>query len=293
MDDCQFTDDLIALRDFAFVTWKKDSPHVFNMHALVQFATRCSLEPDRAGLGPDSAGLEPDSAELDRVHALSIRKLYLAFPNVKFDQWAECRSFYPHVTAGMNRPPKDDETLEKWTSILASAALLDFNMGRAQEGTILNNKALKMREQLFGLDDRRTLESLDLAAKLLSLEGRWSEAERILEQVVQNYRDTLGTKYRDTITCMTELAAMYLRRRKFDQAERLLMEVGPLCRKKEDLCEVCDCLSGVYAATGRQKEGLELLQQRNYQRCGTACDFKSHEQSRCRTLRSRSGSRSS
>jgi tetratricopeptide (TPR) repeat protein len=247
MDVSQFTQDLVTLRDFTFVTWKKENPDIFHMHALVQFATRQDLEAD--------------SSEHARIHALSIRKLYTAFPFVKFDHWNACRSFYPHVVAGMNRPPKDDETLEKWISVMSKAAILDYNMGRAKEGTMINNKALKTSQQLFGLDDQRTLHTCDTAAGLLILEGRWSEAEMIFEQQLDISRETLGMNRKGTIIRMIGLAGIYIRRHKWDLAEKLLMETGPLCKTKEHRCEVGDCLSQVYAATVRPKEGLEILGQ--------------------------------
>jgi hypothetical protein len=56
----------------------------------------------------------------------------------------------------MNRPPKDDGTVEKWISTLSKVVELDYNMGRAKEGTTINIKALKTNQQLFGLDDQRT-----------------------------------------------------------------------------------------------------------------------------------------
>jgi tetratricopeptide (TPR) repeat protein len=75
------------------------------------------------------------------------------------------------------------------------------------------------------------------------------------------YQEMLDTTRKDIIVPMIGLAGMHMCRHKWDQAEKLLMEAGPLCITKEHLCEVGDCLSGVYAATERKKEGLETLKQ--------------------------------
>ena len=133
--------------------------------------------------------------------------------------------------------------------------------GQTKEAVSLLEHVVRVKETTLAETHPDRVASQHELARAYQANGQTEEGMALLEHVLKLYRDTLGTKRKDTITCMIELVGIYMRHHKWDQAERLLMEAGPLCRTKEHLCEVGDCLYGVFAATGRQKEGLEELKQ--------------------------------
>lgn len=211
MDESRFDEDVTALQDFAFVSWKQSQNDVFNKHALVQFATRRQLSEE----------------EVERSQVLAVRKLHAKFPHVDFEHFEECLSFYPHAVAGLNRPPKDDESLEKWAYVLERAIGYDYHLGRTVQGMVLNEKILNTRWQLFGPVHKLTIRSRSMSASLLRDQGKWDEARNICEEILQDCRNELGLNRSDTIAAMLDLAAVYTEQEKYDQAEKLFMEAGP------------------------------------------------------------------
>ncbi|KAH7108877.1 P-loop containing nucleoside triphosphate hydrolase protein, partial [Dendryphion nanum] len=91
----EFEDDVLALRNFCFVSVDIDGTS-FEMHALVQLATRKWLEAN---------------GTLERWKQQFVDNLCAAFPTGKYENWARCQALFPHAKAAAGQKPEGKESL--------------------------------------------------------------------------------------------------------------------------------------------------------------------------------------
>ena len=83
-----FEDDLLFLRDFAFVSIREDGLS-FDMHRLVQLATRKWVERHQ---------------ELERWQGMAVEVVANAFPNGNYENWEICDALLPHAQKVLLNP---------------------------------------------------------------------------------------------------------------------------------------------------------------------------------------------
>jgi hypothetical protein len=84
VSDDQFEDDIAALRNFCFISVDTAGAS-FEMHALVQLATRMWLEAN---------------SKLERWKEQFVGNLCAAFPTGEYENWAACQALYAHACKG-------------------------------------------------------------------------------------------------------------------------------------------------------------------------------------------------
>lgn len=104
--DIEFEDNISTLIDYSLVGTNLER-NLFNMHALVQLATR---EWTRA------------SADMEKWKEEGIRIMARTFPTGLYENWATCRALYPHAKAVLVYRPKDRISILQWAEILLNAA---------------------------------------------------------------------------------------------------------------------------------------------------------------------------
>ncbi|KAF1941182.1 hypothetical protein EJ02DRAFT_348387, partial [Clathrospora elynae] len=159
--DDQFEDDIVALRNFCFVT-VNTSGTSFEMHALVQLATRIWLEAN---------------SNLEQWKKQFVSNLRAAFPTGEYENWAACQALYAHAKAAIGQQPKDESAIAEWATVLYHAAWFAERRGNIADAEMLATKAMKARKKVLGQEHEDTLWSVAMVALAYKLGGRWDAAE--------------------------------------------------------------------------------------------------------------------
>ena len=191
-EDDRFEEDVRILRDFSFISSETD--WTFEMHALVQLATRKWLEAH---------------GELEKWKQHSIKTLSSEFPTEEHKDWASCRALLPHMKLAVTKRPKGDGSLRAWALPLYNAAWYVWSQGNITEAVDLSEKAMKVRGELLGQEHEETLDSISMAGLAYKLGGRWKEAEKLEVQVMEIRKTVLGEEHPSTLTSIGNLASIY------------------------------------------------------------------------------------
>lgn len=250
IDDDEFEEDIQKLRSFSLISTTSD-PATFEMHRLVQLATRNWLE---------------SHGQFNEWRKLFIRNLSIEFPAEHFEHedWSKCQLLYPHVQLTMTQYPEMDDCLDN-LSILqlhaGSFAVLRKNMTDAQSLLIA---ACESHRKLFGSVHPRTLCSAVQLGAFYFFSENLLAAEKLLAPIVDVHRRLSGDEHPATSLCMGILGSLYLAQNRWQDAEALYQQVATIQRRLLD-CGHFTTLSGaanlskVYRAQGRLQDAEELL----------------------------------
>ncbi|CAN9191670.1 unnamed protein product [Alternaria alternata] len=243
----RFRDDVAVLRDFCFVS-VDTSGTSFEMHALVQLATRKWLE---------------DNSKLERWKEQFIGNLCAAFPTGEYENWAACQALYAHAKAALGQPPRDESSIVEWATILYRAAWYAERMGNIADAEMLATKAMKARKKVLGQEHEDTLWSVAMVGLAYKLGGRWDEAEKLEVQVMETRKTKLGADHPYTLTSMANLASTYRNQGRWDDAEKLEVQVMETSKTKlgadypNTLTSMAN-LAGTYRNQGRWDDAEKL-----------------------------------
>ena len=197
-----FEDDLNLLRSYSIVGTNPEGL-VFEMHRLVQFATRVWLR---------SFGGE------DRWRVKYLATLSKKFPTGEFGNWSQCRLLLPHVESVVNEEPVDNEEAKWWAQILYNAAWYTWNQGLYIQAEEMIRGSISARRRILGREHRGTLDSVSFLASVLQYQGKYEEAEQMNRRALEGREKALGKEHPDTLTSAYCLAYLYHQQRRYDAA---------------------------------------------------------------------------
>ncbi|KAF2802858.1 uncharacterized protein BDZ99DRAFT_503579 [Mytilinidion resinicola] len=174
--DDGFEEDIFTLRNYSFIALTTDA--TFNMHRLVQLATRKWLE----GQG-----------QLEMWKQQYIDNLCTAFPTGEHENWAQCQALFPHAKSALSQPPKSEESLKQWALLLYNAAWYAWQKGSLSDAEKLSMRSMKARIKVLGKEHKDTLSSMAMVGLAADLAGQWKEAEELFVQVIETSSRVLGT----------------------------------------------------------------------------------------------------
>jgi hypothetical protein len=212
----EFDDDVLALRSYSFISINADGT-TFEMHGLVQLATRKWLEANR---------------QLERWMQHYLKILCAEFPTGVYENWAKCQELFPHAESAAAQQPQTQESLKDWASILYKAAWYALMMGNGVEAEKMSVATMKVRKRILGGEDEDTLDSIAMVGLAYKLRGRWDAAEELEVQVMETRKKKLGADHPDTLTSMSNLASTYVNQGRWDAAEELEVQVMETSKKK-------------------------------------------------------------
>lgn len=136
-----------------------------------------------------------------------------------------------------------------------------WRKGNARQAETHFNKALTMREELFGQKGRYYGGSLGNCALILYADGRLLESEEMQKRSLQIKEDALGREHPDLICTLSNLAMLNQRLRRLEEAESLLKRSMEICQTAygaDSLAGslVANNLGGVYLEQGKYKDAL-------------------------------------
>jgi hypothetical protein len=186
----EFEDDLLVLRNYAFISVSKMLSG-FEMHALVQLAMRKWLEAK-------------GDLKIWRRHYFKI--LSNEFPTGEYENWARCQELFPHAQSAAAQKPEEQESLTDWASVLYNAAWYAWRMGKGMDAENMAVHTMKVRKRILGNEHNDTLSSMAMVALTYNMNGRLDDAEKLGLQVMETIKTKLGVDHPDTLMSMNNLA---------------------------------------------------------------------------------------
>ena len=245
--DDGFEDDVQTLRDYSFLSVSTDG--TFEMHALVQLATRKWLEAN---------------GKLEHWKQCYIKNLSAAFPTGEHENWTFCQAFFPHAKAAVIQRPSGDESLREWALLLNNGAWYAWRKGSIAEAVNLSEIAMKVRKKMLGQEHEETLSSIGMVGLAYSLGGGWKEAEELQVQVIEITKRVLGEEHPDTLSSIANLASIYWDQGRWKEAEELQVQVmetrksilGP---EHPDTLTSMHNLAHTWKSQSRNEEAISLM----------------------------------
>ena len=208
-EEQEFDEDLATLSSYCLITTDIEG-NTFEMHRLVQFATRRWLEVYN---------------ELDSWRQKFLIALSAEYPTGDFEQWSKCEVLFPHAEAAAMNEPGDEESLRHWSQVLNNAADYAWARGRYEVGASMARKAMNVGERVVGREHSQTLRSIHILALLLEKQGKYKAAEEMNRQAMDRREKVLGKKHPDTLASMSNLALVLQYQGKCKAAEKINKQV--------------------------------------------------------------------
>ncbi|KAI0968709.1 P-loop containing nucleoside triphosphate hydrolase protein [Xylaria arbuscula] len=246
-DNDIFEKDIEMLKDYCLVQTNEQGD-VFEMHGLVQLATRKWLDAD---------------GESEKFKGQFISRMAKAFPSGNFETWNACQKLFPHAEKAVNYCPKEEELQKEWALLLYRSSQYAREQGRYTTSEAMAKVSQDMRRMVLGPEHPDTLISMNNLASAYWNQGRWKEAELLNVQVLETQKTVLGPKHPNTLINMNNLASTYWNQGRWKEAELLEVQVletqkivlGP---EHPDTLNSMSNLASTYWNQGRWKEA-ELL----------------------------------
>ncbi|KAF2242295.1 TPR-like protein [Trematosphaeria pertusa] len=242
-----FEADVLTLRDYSFISVNADGA-TFEMPSQVQLATRKWLEVH---------------GQLENWKRQFVRNLCEAFPTGEYENWARCQTLFPHAKSAAEQPPKGDDALADWATILHRAAWYAWRMGNGIDAEKMSVQAMNARRKTFGREHQDTLSSMAMVGLAYKLIGRWDAAEALEVEVMEISKTQLGADHPDALTSIANLASTYRNQGRWDAAEALEVEVIEARKAKlgahhPDMLTIMANLASTYREQGRWEAAEEL-----------------------------------
>ncbi|KAI2930358.1 hypothetical protein CBS147321_10546 [Aspergillus niger] len=240
--------DILKLQRYSLISVNIDQGS-FNMHSLVQLATRRWLEVN---------------GELEKWKQQYIQNLYVAFPIASHENWAQCQLLFPHARSAIDQRPQERDSLLEWAAVMYEAALFDWQKGNGADGEKLATKAMETYKAHLGQEHKKTVRSIAMLGLIYSLRGRWKEAEELEVQVMELRKRLLGPEHPHTLISMGNLAGTYANQGRLKEAEELEVEVTELYKRllgpehPHTLTSMND-LAFTWKSQGKFKNSLALM----------------------------------
>lgn len=242
-DRTDFTTALGTLKSYRFITADKEDTS-FEMHALVQLATRLWIE---------------DENETEKYSALALKSVSKIFPAGDFEDRLLCEKLLLHAKAVLeDKQTKHEDQLNKAT-LLHNAAWYAADQGSFRDAEKWLEEAVKIRQEHLGVGESATLYSMNNLAMAYSDMGNPKDAVKLQERVVE----LMNTKERgennpDSLEAMSQLANMYLALGMWSQAESLgkrVVENSEAAEEEEeeDVLRRKISLAEIYKDTGKHE----------------------------------------
>ncbi|KAI9655758.1 MAG: hypothetical protein M1821_005193 [Bathelium mastoideum] len=246
-EEHEFEIDVLTLRNYSFVSLSTD-PHVFEMHKLVQLATREWLAAN---------------AQLERWKRQYIKNFDHEMPAGEYEDWTKCQQYFPHAQSAVAQRPEDEASLLHWASVLHKGAWYAYGRGYIATAEEMSAKAMKTRKNILTQDDRRILSSMSQVGSVYAMAGRWSEAEELRVEGMEASKRVLGSDHPDTLTSIGNLASTYDSQGRWNEAEKLRVQVLETRKRilgpdhPHTLSSIAN-LASTYSQQGRWNEAEEL-----------------------------------
>ncbi len=246
-DHLAFVSAMAPLINFSLVTAELGG-EFFEMHRLVQIATRRWLESD---------------GKTQEWKRKATRRMAERFPNGEYENWTTCEVLLPHAEEIIDLDLVEEGTQLQRATVLYNTAWYISARGNYDLATRRYEQSLRIRRRYLDGDDRQVLASIADLASTYWNQGRWKEAEELEVQVMETSLRVLGAEHPDTLSSIANLASTYWNQGRWKEAEELEVQVMEtslrvLGAEHPDTLSSIANLASTYWNQGRWKEAEEL-----------------------------------
>lgn len=248
--DEEFETDVWTLRSFCFISLSAD-PSIFEMHKLVQLATRKWLIANNS---------------FEEYQSCFISKLYHETTDGEFENWSKWLKLLPHAQAAVAQQPEDQEAMIRWAWIVNGLADYTQRRGKLSDAAECCRLSLRAAEERIGADEKVTLYSMALASRIYNKIGRLEDAEKLGLQALEGRKKMVGQDHTDTLSSTNHLAFTYLLQGRFKEAEEMfsaVVETKTRLFGKDSLATIRSMgdLANTYQEQGHSEEAVKLQSQ--------------------------------
>lgn len=245
--DYELGEDIVILKDFSFIS-STENAHTFQMHSLVQLATRLWLE-------------HHGQISRWRIQFLQNISYQFGISENAYYEWKIRQGLFPHVKSALDHRPDSLEYLELWACVMdrgAAYAVVNYNH---QDGLKMAFEALEARKRIFGPQHDNTLRSSATMGAALISAAQYKDAQSILETTLADCE--LSGKEGTKVDIMYSLGVLYHLTGQQLKAEAVLKEAVERTSSKSwesrhDTIIFMHYLAKIYCQQGRYREGEEL-----------------------------------
>lgn len=198
-----FVSALGTLQNFSLIGAQRGGAD-FEMHRLVQLSLQRWLRGSR------------EKWQCEVIAVLSQR-----FPVGDYVNWKECEKLSPHAQTVLAYTDASEQGTLQRAQILYNLARFDGEQSRYQMAEQRFAEAVKMRQEVLGVDNPETLKSMSYLGEVLFREGKYSEAGSVLRTVIAENTKRLGPEAEETLYNTGSLAEVVQGEGKFSEAEEL------------------------------------------------------------------------
>ena len=203
--DQDFKDNIHILRSYSLIVIGTRSD-IFEMHRLVQLATKTWLERDN---------------KLEKCKEVYITIMARNFPVGQHKNWERCQALFPHTELVIGYRPINKEFLQDWATVLFNAAWYARQVGKYNKAEEIDRRALEEREIVLGKEHPDTLTSVSNLALMLRYQGKYEAAEELNRRALKGYKIILGKEHLNTLMSVSNLALMLRYQGKYKAAKEL------------------------------------------------------------------------
>ncbi|KFY27526.1 hypothetical protein V493_03438, partial [Pseudogymnoascus sp. VKM F-4281 (FW-2241)] len=238
------------LDEFSLITIKNGGK-TFEMHRLVQLATRKWLERSRDG---------------ERWQREAIEVVAKAFPGGDYNNWKTCEAMSSHATEVLKYELESDQSMLERASLLYNMASYNWLQGRYEIAKAESQESLTTRQHLLHDDDMMISNSIGMLALVLQSQGKYDEAEPMHRQTLLLREKALGKEHPSTLTSMNNLALLLKSRGKYNEAEpmhrqTLLLREKALGKEHPDTLASMNNLALLLKSQGKDDEAEPMYRQ--------------------------------
>jgi len=245
-DAALFDQAVAVLRRLSLVE-RQAQTHTLSLHRLVQTVLRESMSQQEQELW------------LRRVMAA----LNATFPGVTLQSWGQCERLLPHVLAVAAAIPESAQD-QDLAEVLQKAALYLFERGRYEQAESLDQRALRIGQQIWGTEHPQVASTLCDLAYLYDAQGKYKRAESLFERVVYLWEHVWGPTHPALERPLRGLGTIYWKQGKYEQAERAYRRAYAILDQEAEPMYAAMILNGL--GTLAFERGQDVQAERFYQR---------------------------
>jgi tetratricopeptide (TPR) repeat protein len=204
-----------TLTAYSFIT-TEENERSFNLHRLVHLATRNWLRKTQSL----AAWTERTLSQLANV-----------FPSGDHKERAIWTAYMPHARHVLALPHPLDGDKKAEIKLLSKVGECLHSNGQYFDAEQMHRQRLELCRNLIGLEQPRTLSSMNELGRALHKQGKYFEAEQMHKQTLELRVKVLGLKHPNTLDSMNNLGMALHRQGKYFESEQMHRQELELCRK--------------------------------------------------------------
>ena len=217
--------------------------HLVSVHRLVQTVLKDTID-----------------AQAHRYWAeRTVRAVYEAFPEPRFEHWRVCELCLPHALLAAELIEQYQFSFSETWRLLERLGCYLRDRGQYRQAESLLQRGLAMCEQVEGTEHLNTAALLSSLQELYYLQGRYTQAESLTRRAVEIREQALGPEHSSTAEAYSNLAFACVAQGKYEQAEPLYQHallilehvLGP---QHPDIAAILNNLGELYQAQGKYEQ---------------------------------------